>query len=226
MDMLVCSADGDDGTANAGGGGDGDEAVKKLTAKVDELLGEKKKLAEKVRSFEAAEAERKAKEAEAEEEAARKAKDWEKIENGYKEKLSRAEGDGLVWRSRYEALVIDRGLDEALASSKINPALAKAAHALIKAEYGIELSEDGKATIDGKPLTDFVSAWAKSETGKAFVLNGNSGGGAAGGGAAGGSDSAAVNPWKPGSINLTQQGRILRENPELAARLKREAGVR
>lgn len=34
------------------------------------------------------------------------------------------------------------------------------------------------------------------------------------------------NPWKKESFNLTLQGKILRENPTLANRLKQEAGVR
>jgi len=32
-----------------------------------------------------------------------------------------------------------------------------------------------------------------------------------------------VNPWKAGSVNLTEQGRITREAPEMAARLRAEA---
>lgn len=230
MDMLVCSADGDgdEGGGGSGGGGDDkDEAVKRISAKLDEVLGEKKKLAEKVRGFEAAEAERKAEEAKREEEKARKDKDFETIENGYKDKLSRAEGETYLWKSRYENLVIDRGIEEALDAAKVNPALKKAAVALLKSDHPPDpISEDGKATIDGKPIGEFIAAWTKTDTGKAFVLNGNSGGGAGGGGNGGGGG-GDVNPWKPGAtFNLTQQGKLLRDNPELAARLKREAGVR
>lgn len=36
---------------------------------------------------------------------------------------------------------------------------------------------------------------------------------------------ARVNPWKKESFNLTQQGMIYRDNPELARELMREAGV-
>lgn len=36
---------------------------------------------------------------------------------------------------------------------------------------------------------------------------------------------ARVNPWKKESFNLTQQGMIFRDNPELARELMREAGV-
>ena len=37
---------------------------------------------------------------------------------------------------------------------------------------------------------------------------------------------AEPNPWKQETFNLTQQAKILRENPALAARLKAEAGVK
>lgn len=224
-DFLVCGADGEgDDKGGAGGAGDDkDEPVKRLSAKLDEVLGEKKKLAEKLRNLEAAEAERKAEIDKREEDAARQKGDFEKIESGYKTKISALEGESLLWRSRFESLVIDRGMEEALDGAKISPALKKAALALIKSEHPPEIDGDGKATIDGKPLADFVSAWAKSETGKAFVINGNSGGGAGGGG---GSGDGAPNPWKKETRNLTEQGRLTRENPELAKRFKAEAGIR
>lgn len=222
--LLVCGADGDE---NNGGGGDNnaDEAVKKLSAKLDEVLGEKKKLAEKVRGFEATEAERKAKEVEAEEAAARQKGDFEKIENGYKTKVSTLEGESYLWKSRYEGLVIDRGMDEALDSVKVSPALKKAALALIKSEHPPELDSEGRATIDGKPIADFVAAWAKSDTGKAFVVNGNSGGGAGGGsgGVGAGSDG---NPWNPKTRNLTEQGRLFNADPAKARQMAAEHGVR
>ena len=37
---------------------------------------------------------------------------------------------------------------------------------------------------------------------------------------------AATNPFRAGSINLTEQGRIWKENPELARRLAGEAGIK
>lgn len=42
----------------------------------------------------------------------------------------------------------------------------------------------------------------------------------------GGQDHDIKNPWSKEHFNLTEQGRIMRENPALAARLKAEAGVR
>jgi hypothetical protein len=214
-----------DDASSGGGESDADKAVKELAAKNGELLEELKKTRAKARDFEAAEAERQKQIADAEEEKARKSKDFETIEKNYQTKLQKAEAEALTFKSRYESLVIDRGLDEALAAAKVNPALAKAAHALIKAEHGVELSEDGKATITGKALADFVGDWSKSDTGKAFVMNGASGGGANGGGNGGGSG-GDKNPFKPGSINLTEQGRLLRSDPTRARQLAQEAGVK
>lgn len=211
---------------NKSGGDDKDKAFAALTAKNAELLDELKKVRAKQRDIEAAEADRQKALADAEEEKARKAKDFETIEKGYKDKLSKAEADGFLWKSRYEGLVIDRGLDEALTAAKVNPALAKAAHALIKAENGVDLDDQGRATVNGKPLADFVAEWSKTDTGKAFVMNGNSGGGANGSGNGGGGGGDKPNPWKAGSINLTEQGRLLKADRAAAIRLAAEAGVK
>lgn len=231
-DFLVCGVEGEGGEggegAGAGGaGGEGaDDAVKKLTAKVNELIGENRTKAEKLRAFEAEKAELAAKASADEEAAARQKGDFEKIEGNYKAKISALEGEGYLWKSRYEGLVIDRGMDEALDGAKVSPALKKAALALIKSEHPPEIDADGKATIDGKPIADFVAAWAKSDTGKAFVVNGNSGGGA-GGGSGGAGAGAGNNPWKAGATyNLTEQGRLLKTNRPEAIRLAAEAGVK
>lgn len=40
----------------------------------------------------------------------------------------------------------------------------------------------------------------------------------------GGKPAVSANPWKKETFNLTEQGRILRDNPELAAKLKSQAG--
>jgi len=50
--------------------------------------------------------------------------------------------------------------------------------------------------------------------------NGSSGGGAGGSNNGGG---AANNPWKKDTLNLTEQGKIVKENPTLAAQLKKAA---
>lgn len=214
-----------DENEGAPGGGD-DDAVKKLSAKLDEVLGEKKKLAEKLRGLEASEAERKAEIAKREEEEARKKGEWEKIEGGWKTKLQEAEGNALLWRSKFEAMVVDGGLSDALDKANVSPALKKAALALLKAEHSVDLSDDGKATVNGKALADFVGEWAKSDTGKAFVLNGGSGGGAGGSGGGNGGGGGEANPWDPKSRNLTRQGELLRTDRAKAVQMAAQHGVK
>jgi hypothetical protein len=67
-------------------------------------------------------------------------------------------------------------------------------------------------------LADFLNAPA----GQYFRMAKNSGGGAAG---SNGPHAPAVNPWEKGKENLTEQGKIIRGNPALAAQLKAAAGV-
>lgn len=225
-DLLVCGADGN-GDGGAGGDDDAKKALDALTKKNAELLDETKKTKARLRELEAAEEERATKLREAEDEKARAAKDVEKLEAGWKEKHSKAEGDALLWRSKYETLVIDGGLSDALDGIKINPALKKAALAMLKSEHGVDLDDNGAATIDGKPLKDFVGEWAKSETGKAFVINGNAGGGAGGSGNGGsGGGGGDVNPWDPKTRNLTQQGVLLRTDRAKAVQMAAQHGVK
>jgi hypothetical protein len=57
-----------------------------------------------------------------------------------------------------------------------------------------------------------------------FKANGANGSGSTPSQGSGGS--GTVNPWKKESFNLTQQGRMMRENPTLAASMKAAAGVK
>lgn len=83
-------------------------------------------------------------------------------------------------------LVVDNGLDAALDAASVSPALKKAAKALLR--DGVELKDENgepMALIGGVSLSDGIKAWATSEEGKHFVLDGNSGGGAPGGNSGG-----------------------------------------
>lgn len=78
---------------------------------------------------------------------------------------------------------------------------------------------DGDAlTINGEPVGEYVARIAQEKP----HLVASSGG--PGGGTPSDNSSGEVNPWKPGSINLTQQGQILKTDPQRAARLQAEAG--
>jgi len=126
-------------------------------------------------------------------------------------------------------LIIDDGLTKALVEVGVDKRFMKASHALLRSQVTVT-NEDGEykaivETSDGGPvaLTDFVKGWAETEEGKAFIIPAE-GAGAGGGKRSGGFTGS--NPWKTETRNLTEQAKILRENPKLAERLKKEAGVR
>lgn len=86
-----------------------------------------------------------------------------------------------------QKLLIDNGLTAELTKHNVtNPALLKAAQALLRANVKIEIDGDNRiAKFGDKPLADAVKEWAGSEEGKHFVTASSNSGGGAGGGAGG-----------------------------------------
>ncbi|HEX7021398.1 MAG TPA: hypothetical protein VF171_00975 [Trueperaceae bacterium] len=95
---------------------------------------------------------------------------------------------------------------------------AEAAYALMD-RSNVQVADDG--TVDGVKEALEALAEAKPYLKAQPKGNGNVGSGTNPGGDG---NSGIKNPWLPDNLNLTEQGRIMRENPELAARLKAEAG--
>lgn len=87
---------------------------------------------------------------------------------------------------------------------------------------GFKLDEKGKAiTEDGLDVTTFVSDQKKA---RPFLWP--AGNGAGGTGADGKGGHTGPNPFKKGAtFNLTEQGRITRENPDLAKQLQTQAAA-
>jgi len=75
---------------------------------------------------------------------------------------------------------------------------------------------------DGKKMADLLNGFLQTDAGKHFLMEINNGGGAPGSG--GSKGYAGKNPFAKDSINLTEQARILKENPTLANTLKSQAG--
>ncbi|WP_024352500.1 hypothetical protein [Brevundimonas naejangsanensis] len=173
--------------------------------------------------LDAAEAEKQ----QAEEEKATKDKDVEglrtQLETKHGRELKAATDRAEKAERQVEKLVIDNGLSAALDEARVKPELKRAAAALLR--EGVELKDDDGEPVaykGGLPLAEAIKLWAEGDEGKPFVLAGNNGGGAPGGKGA----HSGPNPWKQGpTFNLTDQDRIEREKPELAARLKAEAGA-
>jgi hypothetical protein len=76
---------------------------------------------------------------------------------------------------------------------------------------------------DGKKMADLLNDFLSTEEGKHYLQNTSTGGGAVGGSSQKGFN--GKNPWVKESRNLTEQARILNENPNLAVTLKAQAGV-
>ncbi len=92
------------------------------------------------------------------------------------------------------------------------------------------VDKDGKQlTKDGKPVTGLDDVVTTLLEAKPYLKGQGAGGstGQVGGGTnppgAGGGD---INPWRKDTFNLTEQGKLLRENPTLATRYRAEAGVK
>lgn len=150
-----------------------DAALEKLKANNAKLLKEAAEARKAKADLEAWKAEREEIDAKAQEEADKKAGEFAKLEA----KLAAERDD---YKGRYEKLVGDRALKDALIEAKIDDTYKPAVEALLR-EKGIRLTKDGEAQINGQPVADFVKEWAASDAGKPFILNGNSGGGAEGG---------------------------------------------
>lgn len=192
------------------------ESIRKLEAKNKELLDEKRKAKE---AAEAAEAARE----EAEAEKAKAAGDLATLEKSIAAKFEKQlaklsqERDSLA--SQLNTVVVDNGLTQALVKANVAPHYQDAVAALIRAKHKIEI-QDGAAIVDGKPLTDFVTDFAKSDTGKHYVAAPNN----QGGGATGSLGMSGTPQFTKDNFNMTAFGQLAKSNPAEAARVAHECG--
>jgi hypothetical protein len=92
--------------------------------------------------------------------------------------------------------------------------------------HSFEPKEDGDSVKffnkDYKPIEDVMREFALSAEGKAYIKNASTGGGAGGSKMAPGT---VKNPWAKDTLNLTEQARLIKENPQLAVSMKAQAGA-
>lgn len=138
---------------------------------------------------------------------------------------SNAERD--KYRLQTERLLLSHALDDALLVAGVLPAHLPAVRALHKSAFKIKEDDDELSVVVGEDDTDpveFMKEWAATDAGKLYVgAPHNGGGGARGSGSR--PDHTGPNPWKRETRNMTKQAEIARDNPDLARRLAREAGV-
>lgn len=77
---------------------------------------------------------------------------------------------------------------------------------------------------DGQTGTTASKAFFNTDFGKKWIRNLSSGGGAGTNGG-GNQNQPVVNPWKKETLNLTEQARLIREQPEIAKQMKAAAGL-
>lgn len=166
-----------------------DAATDGLKAKNAELLGDNKKIKTDMNSLKADLEAIKADKEKADEEAASKGGDVEKIKqqlsDKHKRELEAEKAKTADWEGRYNREIVDRSLGDALAKAGVVSDSLEDARIILKAKHKVEIGADGP-TIDGKSVTDFVSEWSQGDSAKKYVAAPNNSGGGANGSNGGG----------------------------------------
>jgi len=117
------------------------------------------------------------------------------------------------WQAKMSQMKLDFAIERALTAAKAkNPKAVKA------------LLDMDKVKLDGDQLLGIDEQLKALQQSDPYLFGDS---GKVGGGTnPPGVGDPEVNPWKPETFNLTLQGKILREDPAKAARMKAEAGVK
>ena len=210
-----------------------DEATKGLKAKNDELLGKLKEVKSKFGDVDLDSLKSKASELDSLKEAEMKRnKEYDKLietmREQHKGEVSSLKDKLAAEERQNTRFLVDQQLKDALASVNVNPKMLEVATRVLKDDVAI-IEQDGSrvARVGDKKISEHVSEWAKTDTGKMFIMAPeNTGGGAH----ANADDHAgAMNgDWekyfkKDGPhYNLTKQAQLHKENMEEWARLDKK----
>jgi DNA-directed RNA polymerase subunit F len=221
-------------------------SVRGLKTKRDELLAAQARTKEELKKYEGIDPEEYQRLKDAADEAERvkleasgKAEDVKKaLEQGFQREKAKLEAEiakrdaEVAKRDRFiERLLVDQQLDSAMADKDVNvlPQYRAAVKALLQQRGPKVVNDDDdyralfSTDLGDVAIVEYVKTWARSDEAAPFLpASGTSGSGAQGSGGTGG---GGRNPWKKETFNLTEQGRIAREDPGLATRLKAAAGV-
>ena len=169
---------------------------------------------------------------------AMKAGEFEKLKvqllDSHKKELAKKDEETSKMKTTLERYLVDASATTAIAELKGVPQLllphVKNAVRVIEndGEYIVQVVDaTGTPRINNKgeclSIKELVEEMRQSEIfGRAFEATGTTGSGSTG---AKTNMAPIKNPWKKETFNLTEQGRIFKENPELAQRLKKEASA-
>jgi hypothetical protein len=163
-----------------------EEATDGLKNKNHELLGKMKSLKEERDTFQGKLDEIDEAKILGDTDDAKKKGDIEKLEKQLKEQFAKKEKafdeEKVRYNKQINTLVVENGLAGALTKSNIAKQHIETVKNHLKATNKIEISTDGDlpvATVDGKPLDEFVKDWSQGESGKHYVAAANNSGGGA-----------------------------------------------
>ncbi len=114
-------------------------------------------------------------------------------------------------------------ISSGLAGADIDPIMLDIAVDAIIGKAAMD--DNGTILIDGKPQDEFIADWVKTDLGKKFTIDGNTGGG--GGGGEEGGDSQGVAKFfdkKSEHYNLTEQAKLAKTNIAEYNRLRKIYG--
>lgn len=143
-------------------------------------------------------------------------------------KTALAERDQVIagYQTKERTRAVHDSVRDAISKSKgFQPSATE--DALILAERMFEVNDEGKVvTKDGVGVTPGVDAtvWLTDLQAKRAHWWGQTSGGGAGG-SGGGGGGGGVNPWKGDSWNMTEQGKIYKDNPTRATQMAAAAGT-
>ena len=172
-----------------------DESIEGLQTKNSELIGKNKKLKEERDNYLSENSTLTEKVEELEDMKIKKTDDVkaevEKVTVKFKKEIEALTGERDAATSRLNKSLIDNGLKDALIAANVDKDHMPLVTAFLKTNNKIDISVDEednpRAIIGDKPISDFVTEWANSDSGKKYVVaKDNSGGGAnnrSGGGA-------------------------------------------
>jgi hypothetical protein len=210
-------------------GGPSQEEVEALKSKNDELVGEVRKLSERLKAFgeltpdEAKEAARKAKEAEEAELTAQGQYEElkKRLQSEHRTEVEKREEVIQSLQGRLQKLLVDDALSKAMDEVGVLPDRKEyvrryflAESPVVKDDAGVFERSDGDV-----PITKAVKEWAESDEADPFVAGAlKNGTGSRSGGGAGGSGKG----W--GEMSATEQAALYKTNPERAKQLAQAAG--
>lgn len=145
----------------------------------------------------------------------------------HEEALRARDGEVQARDQELGSILIDNGLISALTDAGVKKELLRAGVALLRPSVKVVVDEETKrrkavveTNLGEVELKQYVDTWAKSEEGKPFLAPAT-GGGATGSERGGG----GANPWRADQWNVTEQGRVYKEDPAKAERLAKAAGT-